>query len=191
MKKLKNVKDEELQHHILQFIAPPEWERRKRADLPRLKISPDQRVFVQSFVARYLKGMDIYIHQKGALYEIKYMYSRRWLSQLVDDEEGNQVFAITEAGCSARIEMRERVRLIWVNRLLKTNSTRWLLGLLRQTYATGGYYDFGFEIYADEIKAELATREHIPNTEERRRNNTRKEKGDARRVRQKRGVGRG
>ena len=55
--------------------------------------------------------------------------------------------------------------------LVENLSTRQLMSLLRRTYRTNGWYSpidgnspFGYT--TEEIKAELATREHVPNKAE-------------------------
>ncbi len=169
-KKLAIVKDNNLRSKILQFLyshAP--WLQ------PQLAVYPDGKVCITN---QDKSSFDI--TRPGMLYETKAMASAGWLARdsAYIPNEGIFAYFITEAG----IKAFQNLNKVNKEKYLSERSTNELLGMLQDTRsgADEGRY------YSADIKAELAKRPHVMNKADRRKKFSKKEKGDARRVRQKR-----
>lgn len=131
------------------------------------------------------------ITEPGMLYEITAMVSHGWLKRVSAQVRNKGIFAyvVTALGLEAYQDLRPTIYDRNKKAYLEKCNTHELLAMLRSTRSptySGYWYDDWYYEDDQAIKEELAKRPHVMNRFERRKKFSKKEKGDARRVRQKR-----
>jgi hypothetical protein len=174
-KPMKIVKDEKQRLRILDSLTISEAR--------QLEIDSENKVKI--WYKNWRKCSKSYeITELGMLYEIAAMVSYGWLKRVSAHvkTKGISAYKITQAGLDIlENDLRPRILDQIATEMLATCNTHSLLAML--DYSRSGSYEGPS---SEKIKAELAKRPHVMNSAERRKKFFQTEKGDVRRVRQKR-----